>query len=88
MVNGRRPDSRAARDGLQTGAAHDARVKTVPSLARRFLFGVRVGVFFWGVANPVAEVVDGDAEDVGARGFSGAGGGSGDTKKAKAMRRG
>lgn len=47
----------------------------------------RLGVFC-GVANPDAEVADGDAEDVGARGFSGAGGGSGDTKKAKAKRRG
>lgn len=46
----------------------------------------RLGVFC-GVANPDAEVADGDAEDVGARGFSGAGGGSGDTKKAKAKRR-
>ena len=35
----------------------------------------------WEEADPVAEVVDGDDDDVGARGFSVAGGGSGDTKK-------
>ena len=46
VVNGRRPDSRAVRDGLQVGAARDAREKTVPSRARRSRFGVRLGVLF------------------------------------------
>jgi len=46
---------------------------------------IRVRRAAWGVvledADLVAEVVDGDAEDVGARGVGGAGGGSGDTPK-------
>jgi hypothetical protein len=46
VVNGRRPDSRAVRDGLQVGAARYAGVKTVPSRARRSVFGVRLGVLF------------------------------------------
>jgi len=46
VVNGRRPDSRAVGDGLQVGAARYAGVKTVPSRARRSVFGVRLGVLF------------------------------------------